>query len=197
MGGAILVIMVTASRSPSLQEWLTQYFALSWTDLVDGELWRIFSFALIQPRGEILLGNVVMTVTLLPTVEWWLGSRKALVSFWVGHAVAILVVLVGTRISAALGNETAALLISMRDAGSSAGLTALVGLLVAQAKRPRYRTLLLAGLLTFHSVAWVLNGELANPQHIVAILVGLGLGRWWLGLAADPDESTMLPSRSQ
>ncbi|WP_052230071.1 rhomboid-like protein [Streptomyces sp. CT34] len=142
-----------------------------------GKWWTLFTSALMVDGVPILLG-IGAVAAVLGLAEWRWGTLRGFGIFLFGHVVATLLT-EGAMWLMKLAHLPGALS-RARDVGISYGLVATASCLLALSGRRvrRYGVLALAALLT---VAWIINQELADAGHLVALGLGvLGARTPWL-----------------
>nr|WP_241779857.1 rhomboid-like protein [Streptomyces natalensis] len=159
-----------------------------------GKWWTLFTSGLMVDGVPILLG-IGAVAAVLGMAEWRWGTLRGFGIFLFGHVVATLLT-EGAMWLMKLAHLPGALS-RARDVGISYGLVATASCLLALSGRRvrHYGVPALAGLLT---VAWIINQELADAGHLVALGLGiLGARTSWLRFAArhcfvqkDPSSAT-------
>ena len=179
IGTLIIYLMAVTAVDPSLHTRMITGFGISFRSFGNLEWWRLISSPLLQARPGFVWGNLLLVLTVLPASELMFGSRRTTLAFWIGHVLTIGPVILVMRILGGLGFSTAVELAYVRDAGSSAGLWALVGFLVHRLPNVRHRAFVLSLVVLTHFVLWIVRGELPDVQHAIATLIGFGLAAWW------------------
>lgn len=187
MGTLIIYLMVATTVDPNLHRQMITGFGVSFRAVGDVEWWRFISSPLLQASPGFLLqaspgfvwGNLFLTLTALPASEFLFGSRRTILAFWIGHVLTIGPVIFALRLLGGLGFSTALELTYIRDAGSCAGLWALVGFVAHRLPNARHRAAFVAFVVIAHVVLWTVRGELQDVQHAIAALIGFALGAWW------------------
>lgn len=176
LGGFILWLMAATAIDPAFHQQVVDGFGLSWPDLFDLDIWRVFASALVQTDPGFVGGNALMVVAVMPVVEWLFGTRRTLLTFWLGNLITTIPVLFALRALGEIGDIDALDFAYSRDAGSSAGLWALAGTLITRLNGRRRQFAALAAVLAVHLVLALATAEVSNYQHLVATAVGFGLG---------------------
>ncbi|MFG2146243.1 rhomboid-like protein [Streptomyces sp. NPDC048696] len=142
-----------------------------------GKWWTLFTSGLVVDGVPVLLGIAAVAVV-LGLAEWRWGGIRGFGVFLFGHVVATLLT-EGAMWLMHLAHLPGALS-RARDVGISYGLVATTACLLALACR-RVRLLGLTALTVLLAVAWVIDQELADAGHLVAL--GLGVlgsrSRWF------------------
>jgi len=179
MLGLALWLTLATSLDHRIQRVLVGTFGLSWPDLRHAEVWRVLSSSLISPRAGVVWSNLLLLAVVLPLAERRFGTARTVLAFFAGDITASAIALVLLRVAAALGSHPAALDLVARDVGQSAGAWSVAAALAVATTRPRARVVWIG------VVAFVLVGQLVvfhrlfDLQHVIAALVGGGLGVWW------------------
>lgn len=121
---ALLVALAVAFVASSVDPSLVYRFAKDDARIRDGEVWRLFTASLLHGGIAHLAVNGLALYAIGPTVEQLYGRAWLLVVFLVGGAV---------------GFAASAVLVAAPSLGASAGLFALLGLLLAFPVRARER----------------------------------------------------------
>ena len=145
-------------------------------DLAGGGFWRLVTNLLVQPDPGV---SAVVHLAALGVAEHRLGSRRALVLLVGGDWLSTLPLLIAVRGAATRGNADARRLSEERDAGLSAGGSALVGAL-AVVLAPELRWMPAAAVVTSLAVPAITRRGRADVQHVAAAVVGVALGRRWV-----------------
>ncbi|MCC3778933.1 hypothetical protein K6I33_004270 [Streptomyces sp. UNOB3_S3] len=142
-----------------------------------GKWWTLITSGLVVDGVPVLLG-VAAVAAALGLAEWRWGTLRGMGTFLFGHVVATLLtegVMWLMRLAHLPGALTRA-----RDVGISYGLVATVGCLLALSG-PRVRRYGLSALTALLTVAWVVDHELADAGHLVALGLGVAASRsHWL-----------------
>ncbi|MFD8997729.1 rhomboid-like protein [Streptomyces abikoensis] len=134
-----------------------------------GKWWTLLTSGLVVDGVPVLLG-ITAVAAALGIAEWRWGTLRGMGTFLFGHIVATLLtegVMWLMRLAHVPGALTRA-----RDVGISYGLVATTACLLALSSH-RIRRYGLAALTTLLTLAWVINHELADAGHLVAL--GLGV----------------------
>jgi phosphatidylglycerol lysyltransferase len=162
-----------------------------WVPFEDGELWDVVAYglpALIDGRwwtpvtGTFFVNQPWVYVFTIASfagmayLEFRRGSLVALAYFWVGQLFAILATALVLAAASLLPWEWAQTQATALDVGASGGtmacIAAAVGLFV-----PPWRVRAWLVLLAFVFIAMLLWGELADLEHLLAVLLILGVDR--------------------
>lgn len=174
--GEALSMIATAAR-PGWHRWLLRWFGLSWPDLAGGEVWRVATSTLLQPRAGIVLGNLAL-LALVAVAERFLRTRRTALVFFLSDWVSSIAVLVGLRVASGLGSEPARRALAVRDGGTSSGTWALLAatcLLLPS----RWRPWSLLAVAAFLAARLAVYGERADVEHVASIAVALAVSAWW------------------
>nr|WP_137845749.1 DUF2156 domain-containing protein [Microbacterium sp. 2FI] len=162
-----------------------------WRPFEDTDLWDVVAYglpALVEGRwwtpitGTFFVNQpwvyifTIASFAGMAYLEFKRGSRVALAYFWVGQLFAILATALVLAAASLLPWEWAATQAAALDVGASGGtmacIAAAVGLFV-----PPWRVRAWLVLLAFVFVAMLLWGELADLEHLLAVLLILGVDR--------------------
>lgn len=182
--GLVVLPMAATVRAPALHARLRARLGCSWSLLARGQMWRLFTSTFVQ-SGHGFVGGIVVLVLFVPLVAARIGSRIVVPAFLLGDWVSSLVVLAGARVVAAAGSATAQHVVSHLDSGASAACYACIGAGV-WSLRGRLRRLAAAALALDLAVEGVVTHMLAEIQHPVAVLVGIGVAAWLAARAGTP-----------
>ncbi|MFF4226574.1 rhomboid-like protein [Streptomyces abikoensis] len=142
-----------------------------------GKWWTLLTSGLVVDGVPVLLG-ITAVAAALGIAEWRWGTLRGMGTFLFGHVVATLLtegVMWLMRLAHLPGALTRA-----RDVGISYGLVATTACLLALSSH-RTRRYGLAALTTLLTLAWVINHELADAGHLVALGLGVIASRsHWL-----------------
>ncbi|WP_372411938.1 rhomboid-like protein [Streptomyces luteireticuli] len=146
-----------------------------------GKWWTLFTSALVVD-GVPALAGIAAVAAVLGLAEWRWGTARGVGVFLFGHLVATLLT-EGAMWLMRLAHVPGALT-RARDVGISYGLVATLACLLALAGE-RIRRAGLTVLTAALTVAWVVDHELADAGHLVALGLGvLGARSRWLRAAA-------------
>jgi hypothetical protein len=130
--------------------------------------------AFVQSRHGFVTGILIL-IWCLPLAEWRIGSYRAAIVFFGGDWISSVTAMLGARVMAALGSDTATRVLAHVDSGASSACYACGGAFVWALKPSRVRQLLIGVLLADLTIAAVTNHSLADVQHPLAALVGAGI----------------------
>ena len=169
----MLWLMTATAIDPDGHRSLLRLFGLGWHDVVHLQLWRLPTAQLLQTRSGYAWANVALAFVALPVAEWRLGTRRSIALFCFCDWTTTVLVLVGARVIAALGDAGAARVIAMRDAGPSAGAWALVMATTFTFSNQHWRRWTTGAALAFLVGALVFHRRLFDVQHLLAALLAL------------------------
>lgn len=169
--GTLVWFMLVTEDDPGFHASLVNALGLDWQSLTAGELWRIPGSALIQEDSGIAW-TIVALLAAIPLAEARFGWRVTLAGFFLADAVSVMLVLVILRLAGAAGIPGANALTTSLDAGSSAGLLALLAGWIAVLDRPRLQLGLGGALAAGLVLGLALERDLADVQHVVAAALG-------------------------
>lgn len=177
---ALLVTTAVWMSSQSLREQarFVRHNSSNVHHLEVGKWWTLFTSGLVVDGVPVLLG-IAAVAAVLGLAEWRWGSRRGFGVFLLGHLVATLLT-EGAMWLMHLAHLPG-VLARARDVGISYGLVATAACLLALGGRRarRYGLPVLTAVLT---AAWIINHELADAGHLVALGLGvLGARTRWLG----------------
>ncbi|MGW1073504.1 rhomboid-like protein [Streptomyces sp. NPDC002537] len=142
-----------------------------------GKWWTLFTSGLVVDGVPVLLG-IAAVAGVLGLAEWRWGTLRGFGVFLLGHLVATLLT-EGAMWLMHLAHLPGALS-RARDVGISYGLVATASCLLALGGR-RARRYGLPALTALLTVAWIIDHELADAGHLVALGLGvLGSRTGWL-----------------
>lgn len=146
-----------------------------------GKWWMLFTSGLVVDGVPVLLG-IAAVAAVLGLAEWRWGTLRGFGVFLFGHVVATLLtegamwLMKSAHLPGALSRA--------RDVGISYGLVATAACLLALGGR-RARRHGLPALAVLLTAAWIIDQELADAGHLVALGLGvLGARTTWLRSAA-------------
>jgi len=158
----LCVPMVATAVRPSLHPALVRDLGATWPALRDGRVWRLATSSLVQDERGISWPIVALLPALLVAGAMF-GPWLTLGIFYAADVTATAPVLAVLR-------ETTP------NTGASAGLIGLIAACIAAGRPGRLRavaaTVLAGGLALEAALDW----ELATAQHMIAAVVGAGLG---------------------
>lgn len=176
---ALLVSIAAWMSSQSLREQarFVRHNSSNIHHLEVGKWWTLFTSGLVVDGVPVLLG-IAAVAAALGLAEWRWGTLRGFAVFLLGHLVATLLT-EGAMWLMHLAHLPG-VLARARDVGISYGLVATASCLLALGGR-RARRYGLPALTTLLTVAWVVNHELADAGHLVALGLGvLGARTSWL-----------------
>ncbi|MEU1827328.1 MULTISPECIES: rhomboid-like protein [Streptomyces] len=141
-----------------------------------GKWWTLLTSGLVVDGVPVLLG-IAAVAAALGLAEWRWGTLRGMGTFLFGHVVATLLT-EGAMWLMRLVHVPGALT-RARDVGISYGLVATVACLLALSGR-RARLYGLSALTALLALAWVIDHELADAGHLVALALGViaSRSRW-------------------
>ncbi|MEU2872404.1 rhomboid-like protein [Streptomyces olivoreticuli] len=176
---ALLVTTAAWMSSQSLREQarFVRHNSSNVHHLEVGKWWTLFTSGLVVDGVPVLLG-IAAVAAVLGLAEWRWGSLRGFGVFLLGHLVATLLT-EGAMWLMHLAHLPG-VLARARDVGISYGLVATAACLLALGGR-RARRYGLPALTAALTVAWIINHELADAGHLVALGLGtLGARTRWL-----------------
>ncbi|EWT06456.1 hypothetical protein N864_21185 [Intrasporangium chromatireducens Q5-1] len=141
----------------------------------DGRWWTLLSGALLAVSPWGYLPVLVALAVLGAIAERRLGTRPTLVAMVICHVGGVVGAAAFIALADAVGWERFARLADLTDAGPSAGFVGAVTVATA-AFTPRWRFRWRLGLLGYVAASVVLLSGIADVEHALAVLIGLGLG---------------------
>lgn len=189
-----LWLMAATTVNPPLQRFLLRHFGLSWPDLVHGQWWRVATSTVIEPRGGVIVSNLVL-IGVVAAAEWRFGSRRTVAGFFLGDWLSTLPILAVLRLLGAAGSTAALAAATTHDAGPSSAAYALSGIVVCSIPDRRLRAVAVSAVLA--SLMWPLvrDTRLFEVQHLVALMVGVALGSSTLTRWMDRHRGRSTPRR--
>ncbi|MFE2288667.1 rhomboid-like protein [Streptomyces sp. NPDC059443] len=177
----LALLLVTAgwmaSQSGQEQARFVRHNSSNVHHLEVGKWWTLFTSGLVVDGFPVLLG-IAAVAAVLGLAEWRWGGLRGFGVFLFGHVVATLLT-EGAMWLMRLAHLPGALS-RARDVGISYGLVATAACLLALAG-PRVRRPALTALTVLLAVAWIIDQELADAGHLVALGLGvLGSRTRWL-----------------
>ena len=170
----------------------------NWNDLVvHWQVHRIFTALFVQGQPG-LRAAILSMIVLLAASEFVLRSKRTAIAFFLGDICSSLPFLIGARLLAAEGHESARRFIIERDGGSSSAMfsaMACAALSIPNVRARRAATALLSGFLL---VALVVNRQAYDMQLIGAAIVGALC--WWVfrrSPAPNPSSPPSLPTPAE
>lgn len=145
---------------------------------LDGRLWTVITGAFFAVTPLCYLAVIGSFALLAGFAERRLGTYRTVLACVFGHLVGVL----GAALVIALGFDRWS---NAVDVGFSAGAMAAAAIATAALARP-WRLLARASLLAYCLGAIVVLGQLADVEHVIAVLAGLGAGRFFLRIGRPP-----------
>jgi hypothetical protein len=177
MFALILWFMLVTQVEPEAHQLLVRQLGLRWADLLHLQFWRLATSQLLQTKPGLAWGNIALLLPVLPLAERRLGSRRAVVVFFLGDWLSTVPVLVGLRVLAALGDGTAERTLRLRDGGSSSGAWALATAVAIGLPKGRWHMAAIAFVVGFNAIAAAVQHEVVDVQHALAIVAAVVLTR--------------------
>ena len=174
----IVWFMAATTGSATAHRDLLRHIGLAWRDLAHAQLWRLPTSQLAETRPGFVWSNIALLLVVLPIAEWRLGTRRTVIVFFVGDWVSTLITLAGLRL-AAPWSPSAAHILTVRDAGPSAGAWALATTIALTLRPPRLRRTVTAAVFAFLVAALVLHGRLFDVQHLLSAGAAAAGVRLW------------------
>jgi len=166
--------MAATAPAPGLHARLLERFGSSWRYWRSGQIWRLVTSAFVQSRHGFVAGIVIL-IWFLPLAEWRIGSCRTAVVFLAGDWISSAAAMLGARVMAAMGSDTATRVLAHVDSGASSACYACAGAFVWALAPSRLRQLLIGLLLGDLTIAAVTNHTLADIQHPMAAVVGVAV----------------------
>ncbi len=117
------------------------------------------------------LPTIALLAVVLAPAEFWLGTRRAVAVFAIGHVGATLLTAAGIAIALHFGAAPRGIERTI-DVGISYGTYCIAGVLTYRLPRP-WRYAWAVGLLAIFSAESAASGEFSNYGHLVSVLLGL------------------------
>lgn len=117
------------------------------------------------------LPTIALLAVLLAPAEFWLGTRRAIAVFAIGHVGATLLTAAGIALALHFGTAPHGIERTI-DVGISYGTFCIAGVLTYRLPRP-WRYAWAAGLLIVFSTRAAMTGEFSEYGHVVSVLLGL------------------------
>ncbi|HZP29511.1 MAG TPA: rhomboid-like protein [Acidimicrobiia bacterium] len=175
---AVPIAVGALDRTPAVRDvvqWLCSY---SPSRLVHGAVWTLPASALLEAQPARLGANVLVPTVVFAPYLLWVGTGRALRTFFAGHVVATLAAAAAILLGVLTGSAVAHRLYTMHDNGVSAGLSAAAGALgvLLWFSRARPLAALVLGvvlvLFTYRIASESVGATLADGEHLLAIAVG-------------------------
>ena len=165
-----LWLMLAGAYDPQVHRQLIAAAGSSWELLAHGQLWRLLTSPVVQASPGWVWVNIALGAVAFPLAESRLGSRWTALGFFAGDLLGSVPVLLGVRLAAATGSDSALAELHQVDGGSSAGSWALLAAVVVLLPAGRRRTRAAAALAAVLVVALVLDHGIADVQHAASAL---------------------------
>ncbi len=117
------------------------------------------------------LPTIALVAVVLAPAEFWLGTRRAVAVFAIGHVGATLLTAAGIALALHFGTAPHGIERTI-DVGISYGTFCIAGVLTYRLPRP-WRYTWAAGLLAIFSTQAGVTGEFSDYGHLVSVLLGL------------------------
>ena len=117
------------------------------------------------------LPTIALLAVVLAPAEFWLGTRRAVAVFAIGHIGATLLTAAGISLALHFGRAPRGIERTI-DVGISYGAYCIAGVLTYRLPRP-WRYAWAVGLLAIFSAESVLSSEFSDYGHLVSVLLGL------------------------
>ena len=147
--------------------------------LAAGAWWTVPGSALLVVRLHLFGSDTALLLAVVLPFVLREGFRKAAAAFFTGHVLSTLAVAAVVLPLAAWGFHPAEATRVRVDVGSSAGVAAVAGALAVSLRRRPWGAALIAVFAVDFAVRLVLFHTLAEVEHLIALVVGVLLGRWW------------------
>lgn len=171
----IIVGLQFLALDRSSHRWLFDHLAVSWTDLPGAGLWRLVTATFVQDKPGLRL-SILVPLAALPVAEWRLGAGRTAAAFFIGDWMSSTATLAALRLGGALGSDAAMGAATAPQAGSSSATVAVIAALAAHTPDRRRRRFFQAALAVALLGSLVLFHRLFEWEHVLAALVGTGLG---------------------
>jgi hypothetical protein len=180
LAGAWLVAVVAISASLGFHEGhLTHVLACSPARLVSGDAWTLLSSALVidGPAVPQIVGAAVVIALVIQDY----GARVLWRTMIVGHVGATLLAYAGVGVLWLVARDDVRSVVHAPDYGISAIWAAALGAVAvagarAPSSHPRFGLALCVLLLLVLAALVPAHGELADVEHLLAFLLGAGVG---------------------
>jgi len=117
------------------------------------------------------LPTIALLAVVLAPAEFWLGTRRAITVFAVGHIGATLLTAAGIAVAVHFGRAPRGIERTI-DVGVSYGAYCIAGVLTYRVPAP-WRYAWAAGLLGAFALTSAIGGEFSDYGHLVSVLLGL------------------------
>ena len=168
---AAITSRISVDRYADVLHWL----GFSWGVLADGRIWQVFTGTLLQSKPGIELNEFLTVVSALALGEYFAGSRRTLIVFFVSDWIATFLTAIAIRVLAHFEVADSVMHVIPPDSGSSAachGVFALAAsLLPGKWAGAGFSILLIAAIVQLWTVS--LGAAVA---HLLAVGVGAAFG---------------------
>lgn len=172
--GVIVGLQVLA-LDRSAHRWLFEHLAVGGGDLTGAGVWRLLTATFVQDKPGLRV-SVLVPLAVLPAAEWRLGSAPTAAAFFLGDWLSSIAAVAALNLAGAMGSSAALAAALRPQAGSSSATMSAIAALFAgvndRRRRRRAQVVLAALLLT----SVVLFHRLFEWEHVLAALVGTGVG---------------------
>jgi hypothetical protein len=191
-----LVALMTSTHLGQLPTHLLNRLGFAPRDLLQGNLERMFTSALVTSGGVVFWEAFGMIAFCVGAAEWLAGWKLAALTFWGGHLLAlILLTFIVTLSRHQLRQFGLEAVIWARDVGPSAGYFACLGLASSLLKRP-WNFISGTGVLAILTIALLMPASSGQSAQIkfsadLAHLLAFPIG-WLIGLVASKKPSSRM-----
>jgi len=179
----ILAILVTTAITNTLSRPISTVMLEHWgfgiDQIRDGHFYQLFlaPFQILRPYMAITIAGIILLF--LGVCEYQLGTRRAMVTFLVGHVVGYVggagLFSMLERLGSVWGAEAA----RISDVGASNGAFGAAGTAIVFLEgRPRKITFVLLSVFLVSSL--ILERRVWDVEHVLAFSAGIGVGRFFL-----------------
>lgn len=155
-------------------------FGYSTEDLWNGRPWTLLTAIFLTGRPAMTWLIIVFTPIAIGVYEWLVGTRRAMLVFFLGDLAATLAVSLLVILPLQLaGVEVGAHMATERDVGMSAGgFAALCGVIALTPARWRFA--LMATVIALIAIkASIVPEPVADLVHVFGAALGFGMQRWF------------------
>lgn len=186
------VMMLATVGRPVFHAALLRALGLRYDNLLHGQLWRLLTAPLLQPRPGIIWSNVVILAVAVPAAELRLGWRRTLATCFLADTASTLLALAALRITS-MTSPAAARALNAFDTGSSSLAWGAAAAFGASLPSRQLRRLSVAIFAVPLIGAVALHHSLDDVQHLVAAVIAC-----CLTLAVPPNRTNRpAPTREQ